>query len=98
MTDDEDDYGGGYDPADDTDATIRRLETEVARLTAGLDQLAADLREQKAEAAITRARVDEVEKAIRRIEARRKRDRYMVPVWMLFWAAVWAVVLNWLFF
>jgi hypothetical protein len=91
-----DDFDDGYDPAEDTDATIRRLEAEVVRLHAALDQLAAEFREQKAEQERLKLRIDEVERAIRRLEARRKRERWLMPVAMVTWGAVGAVVASWL--
>lgn len=96
MSDDDFD-DDGYDLPEDTDATIRRLENEIARLTAELDQLSAWLAEQKADMAELRAKGDELDRAIARLMARRKRDRWVIPVWMLFWAAFWTVLFNWLF-
>lgn len=95
MTDDEFD-DDGYDPTEDTDATVRRLEAEVLRLNAALDQLAAEFREQKAEQALLRQRIEEIERSIARLTARRRRERWLMPVVMTCWGAVGAVVASWL--
>ncbi|MBX9627649.1 MAG: hypothetical protein K2X82_27865 [Gemmataceae bacterium] len=95
MSDDFDD--DGFDPTEDTDeATVRRLEAEVLRLNAALDQLAAEFREQKAAQEGLRRRVGEIERRLDRMAARRRREWWVLPVVMTAWGAVGAVVASWL--
>lgn len=84
-----DDADTGPDESEDTDATARELRAEIIRLEAQLDQLAASVRERIAEAAVTQARRDELERHVARLLARRRRDEKLL---LLAWALVAASV------
>jgi chromosome segregation ATPase len=75
-----DDEDGGFDGPEETDPVIRELRTEVVRLRAQLDQLAANLREREREAAGIRATLAELEEAVERLKARRQRDDRILVV------------------
>jgi prefoldin subunit 5 len=69
-----DDENSDFEGPEGTDPLIRELEMEVVRLRAHLDQLAASVREREREAAEIRPRLAELEAALDRLLARRRRD------------------------
>jgi septal ring factor EnvC (AmiA/AmiB activator) len=81
-----DDEDSGFHESEETDPIIRELRSEIVRLEAQIDQLAASMRERAEEQAAIRAKLLELEQAIARLEARRRRD-----VWLI-WLA-WALML-----
>jgi hypothetical protein len=75
-----DDEDPPFDDFDDTDRdpVVRELRTEMVRLQAQIDQLAAAARERAAEIADLRARLTELELRFEVIKARQRRD---LKVW-----------------
>jgi septal ring factor EnvC (AmiA/AmiB activator) len=80
------------DDSDDNDPIIRELRTEMVRLQAQLDQLAAAARERAAEISDLRARLSALERRIDAVNARWRRERLWTWLAALYGAAVGVVV------
>ncbi|MBN9122037.1 MAG: hypothetical protein J0I06_23330 [Planctomycetes bacterium] len=78
-----DDYDSP-DGSEDTDPTIHELRTEIIRLEAQLDQLAASVRERTEETALISAQLAELKVWVARLEARRRRDgKLLLLAWVM---------------
>jgi septal ring factor EnvC (AmiA/AmiB activator) len=79
-----DDEYDSPDESEDTDPLILKLRMQIIRLEAQLDQLQASVRERADEAVEIRAKLVELEHAIERLRARRRRDeRLLVLAWLM---------------
>lgn len=79
-----DDEYDSPDESEDTDPVIRELRTEIIRLEAQLDQLQASVRERAEEAVEIRAKLVELERALERLKARRRRDEKLLFIaWLM---------------
>jgi len=72
---DEDEFP--FDESDDTEPIIRELRTEMVRLQAQIDQLAAAAQDRATEIAELRARLTELESRLDAIKLRYRRDLKM---------------------
>lgn len=78
------DSDSGFGESEDTDPTSRELRTEIVRLEAQLDQLAANVRERIADAAVIQVQLATLEQRIVALEARRRRDaRLILVAWIM---------------
>ena len=72
------------DESEETDPIVRQLRLQIVRLEAQLDQLLASVRERAEEAAEIRVRLAELEEALDRLIARRRRDeRLLLLAWVI---------------
>jgi septal ring factor EnvC (AmiA/AmiB activator) len=88
-----DDEFDGPDGSEDTDPIIRDLRAQIVRLEAQLDQLTASVRERAEEAAVIQAQLTELEQRVARLEARRRRDEWLI---VFAWLVVGASLALWL--
>jgi hypothetical protein len=92
--DDEDEFP--FDESDDAEPIIRELRTEMVRLQAQIDQLAAAAHERAAEIAELRVRLAELENRVDAIKARFRRD-LKLWVWIAgLYGASMGLGLSWL--